>query len=164
MSLRSDLKKLSPEDCRNERIKLRPFLTEDNLIYAACDCQLTEEQQERINPVWFSIGRAYLFLEANLPCLIENEQSESIGFLNLCQWSAESDTSSWSCFIGRRHQKKDCGKAAAQLALHILKTAAPEKPIKLATEAQNLPAQSLYVSLGFQKLPEMDGDDLVFAL
>ena len=164
MSLRSDLKKLSPEDCRNERIKLRPLLTEDDLIYAACDCQLTEEQQERINPAWFSIERAYLFPEANLPCLIENEQSGPIGFLNLCQWSAESDTSSWSCFIGRRHQKKDCGKAAAQLAVHILKTAAPEKPIKLATEAQNLPAQSLYVSLGFQKLPEMDGDDLVFAL
>lgn len=164
MSLRSDLKKLSPEDWRNERIKLRPLLTEDNLIYAACDCQLTEEQQERVNPAWFSIERAYLFPGANLPCLIENEQSEPIGFLNLCQWSAESDTSSWSCFIGRRHQKKDCGKAAAQLALHILKTAAPEKPIKLATEAQNLPVQSLYVSLGFQKLPEMDGDDLVFAL
>ena len=164
MSLRSDLKKLSPEDWRNERIKLRPLLTEDNLIYAACDCRLTEEQQERVNPAWFSVGRAYLFPEASLPCLIENEQSEPIGFLNLCQWSAESDTSSWSCFIGRRHQKKDCGKAAAQLALHILKTAAPEKPIKLATEAQNLPAQSLYVSLGFQKLPEMDGDDLVFAL
>ena len=164
MSLRSDLKKLSPEDWRNKRIKLRPLLTEDNLIYAACDCQLTEEQQERINPVWFSIGRAYLFPEASLPCLIENKLGEPIGFLNLCQWSTESGTSSWSCFIGRRHQKKDCGKAAAQLALHILKTAAPEKPIKLATEAQNLPAQSLYVSLGFQKLPEMDGDDLVFAL
>lgn len=164
MSLRSDLKKLSPEDWRNERIKLRPLLTEDNLIYAARDCRLTEEQQERVNPAWFSIERAYLFPEANLPCLIENEQSEPIGFLNLCQWAAESDTSSWSCFIGRRHQKKDCGKAAAQLAVHILKTAAPEKPIKLATEAQNLPAQSLYVSLGFQKLPEMDGDDLVFAL
>lgn len=164
MSLRSDLKKLSPEDWRNKRIKLRPLLTEDNLIYAACDCQLTEEQQEWVNPAWLSIERAYLFPEASLPCLIENEQGEPIGFLNLCQWSAESDTSSWSCFIGRRHQKKDCGKAAAQLALHILKTAAPEKPIKLATEAQNLPAQSLYVSLGFQKLPEMDGDDLVFAL
>ena len=164
MSLRSDLKKLSPEDWRNERVKLRPLLTEDNLIYAACDCQLTEEQQERVNPAWFSIERAYLFPEASLPCLIENEQSEPIGFLNLCQWSAESDTSSWSCFIGRRHQKKDYRKAAAQLAVHILKTAAPEKPIKLATEAQNLPAQSLYVSLGFQKLPEMDGDDLVFAL
>lgn len=94
MSLRSDLKKLSPEDWRNERIKLRPLLTEDNLTYAACDCQLTEEQQERGNPAWLSIERAYLFPEANLPCLIENEQSGPIGFLNLCQWSAESDTSS----------------------------------------------------------------------
>lgn len=58
MSLRSDLKKLSPEDWRNERIKLRPLLTADDPIYTACDCRLTGEQQERINPVWFSIGRA----------------------------------------------------------------------------------------------------------
>ena len=139
MSLRSDLKKLSPEDWRNERIKLRPLLTEDNLIYAACDCQLTEEQQERVNPAWLSIERAYLFPKANLPCLIENEQGEPIGFLNLCQWSAESDTSSWSCFIGRRHQKKDCGKAAAQLAVHILKTAAPKSPSSWRPKPKTFP-------------------------
>lgn len=160
MSLRSDLKKLSPEDWRNERIKLRPLLTEDSLIYAACDCRLTEEQQERVNPAWLSIERAYLFPEANLPCHIENEQGEPIGFLNLCQWSALHG----AVLSAGATRKKDCGKAAAQLTLHILKTAAPEKPIKLATEAQNLPAQSLYVSLGFQKLPEMDEDDFAFAL
>ena len=164
MSLRSDLKKLSPEDWRNERIKLRPLLTEDNLIYAACDCQLTEEQQERVNPAWFSIERAYLFPEASLPCLIENEQSEPIGFLNLASGQPNLTLLHGAVLSAGATRKKGCGKAAAQLALHILKTAAPEKPIKLATEAQNLPAQSLYVSLDFQKLPEMDGDDLVFAL
>lgn len=37
MSLRSDLKKLSPEDWRNERIKLRPLLTADDPIYTAYD-------------------------------------------------------------------------------------------------------------------------------
>lgn len=37
MSLRSNLKKLSPEDCRNKRIKLRPFLTADDPIYIAYD-------------------------------------------------------------------------------------------------------------------------------
>lgn len=111
------------------------------------------------------LRRKSLSLPRSKPPLSHRKRAERAHRLSEpCQWSAESDTSSWSCFIGRRHQKKGCGKAAAQLALHILKTAAPEKPIKLATEAQNLPAQSLYVSLGFQKLPEMDGDDLVFAL
>ena len=36
--------------------------------------------------------------------------------------------------------------------------------IKLSTEADNLKAQRLYLSLGFQKLEEMDGDDLVFGI
>ena len=164
MSLRSDLKKLSPEDWRNERIKAPPAFNgrqpDLRRLRLPADGRTAGTGQSGV-----ALHRkGYPFLEANLPCLIENEQGEPIGFLNICQWSAESDTSSWSCFIGRRHQKKGCGKAAAQLAVHILKAAAPEKPIKLATEAQNLPAQSLYVSLGFQKLPEMDGDDLVFAL
>lgn len=67
MSLRSDLKKLSPEDWRNEQVKLRPLLTEDDLIYAACDCQLTEEQQERVNPAWFSIERPISSQEQTSP-------------------------------------------------------------------------------------------------
>ena len=36
--------------------------------------------------------------------------------------------------------------------------------IKLSTEAANLQAQRLYLSLGFRKLDEMDGDDLVFGM
>lgn len=40
----------------------------------------------------------------------------------------------------------------------------PRKKIKLATEQCNLKAQSLYRSLGFAQLPELDGDNLVFGL
>ena len=46
----------------------------------------------------------------------------------------------------------------------ILKAADPEKMIKLSTEVCNMKAQTLYLSLGFEKLAEMDGDDLVFGM
>lgn len=63
-----------------------------------------------------------------------------------------------------RQQGKGYGRKAAELAVYILKSANPEKKIKLATEQCNLKAQSLYHSLGFAQLPELDGDDLVFGL
>lgn len=56
------------------------------------------------------------------------------------------------------------GRAAARLAVDLLRSADPKKQIKLSTEICNTAAQSLYVSLGFEKLDEIDGDDLVFGL
>ncbi len=164
MSLRTDLEKLPDGYWQNTHVKIRPLSTEPDLIYAAYDCQLTDEQKELVNPAWFSIGRAYLFREDNFPCIIYNERNDPIGFINLCTWLAGGDAYSWSFYIDRRHQRKGYGKSAAQLAVSILKAANPEKQIKLATEAYNTTAQALYMSLGFKKLAEMDGDDLVFGL
>ena len=123
-----------------------------------------DEQKELVNPFWFSIGRAYLFREDNYPCVIYNEKSEPIGFINLCKWLGDGDAYSWSYFIDKEYQGKGYGKRAAQLAVHILKSANPTKHIKLATETCNTKAHQLYISLGFEKLAEMDGDDIVFGL
>lgn len=164
MSLRADLEKLADEFWQNTHVKIRPLSTESDLIYATYDCQLTDEQKELVNPAWFSIGRAYLFEEDNYPCIIYNEHNEPIGFINLAKWLGSGDAYSWSYFIDKRHQRKGYGKYAAQLAVDILKSANPEKQIKLATEICNTAAQALYISLGFEKLAEMDGDDIVFGL
>lgn len=164
MSLRSDLENLSAEHWQNIRVQIRPLTTQDDLIYAAYDCQLMDAQRELVNPAWFSIGRAYLFPEDNYPCIIDNEHNTPIGFINLDKWLGSGDAYSWSYFIDRKHQRKGYGKAAAQLAISILKAANPEKQIKLSTEVSNTTAQALYMSLGFQKLDEMDGDDVVFGL
>ena len=61
-------------------------------------------------------------------------------------------------------KEKGYGRHATELAIHILKAADPEKMIKLSTEVRNVKAQTLYLSLGFEKLAEMDGDDLVFGM
>ena len=133
------------------------------MIYATMDCQLTAEQQDLVNPAWFSIGRAYLRPEDNLPCLICAD-GEPVGFISLCKWLGKGDAWSWSFFIDRDHQGLGYGRRAARLAIRLLKATEPTKPVKLATEQGNEPAQRLYTSLGFSLLPELDGDDLVYGL
>lgn len=164
MSLRSNLESLDNKYWDNGHVIIKPITTQSDLIYAGYDCQLTDEQKELVNPFWFSIGRAYLYREDNYPCIIYNEKNDPIGFINLCKWLGDSDAYSWSYFIDKRHQGMGYGKCAAQLAINILKSANPEKKIILSTEESNKKAQSLYISLGFEKSDEMDGDDLVFIL
>ena len=164
MALRKELKAIDAACWGGSRVCFRPLETEEDLIYACYACQLTDEQRELVNPAWFSVGRAYLFPEDNYPCLICSERGEPVGFINLDTWLGEGDAYSWSYFIDKGQQGKGYGKAAAELAIRLLKAADPEKPIKLATEKDNECAQRLYASLGFQLLPELDGEDLVFGL
>lgn len=164
MSLRTELEKLSENNWSNDIVLFRPVKTEDDLIYAAYDCQLEDEQKDLVNPAWFSIGRAYLSREDNYPCIICNKKSEPIGFINLCKWLGNGDGYSWSFFVDRKQQGKGYGRKAAELAIKILKAANKDKMVKLATEQCNMKAQNLYFSLGFVQLPELDGDDLVFGL
>ena len=164
MSLRKDLQKLSDENWQNSQVTIKPLSSEADLIYAGYVCQLTEEQKELVSPFWFSIGRAYLFREDHFPCVIHNAQNEPVGFINFSKWLGSGDAYSWSYYIDKNHQGKGYGKQTAQLAVCILKQANPDKTIKLATEASNAKAQTLYQSLGFERASEMDGDDLVYAL
>ena len=164
MSLRRDLEKPASGGWRNEYVNIRPITTESDLIYLGFDCQLTDEQQKLVNPFWFSIGRAYLNRENNCPCIIYNDHDDPVGFINLSKWLGSDDAYSWSYYVDKNQQGKGYGRHAAELAIHILKAADPEKMIKLSTEVCNMKAQTLYLSLGFEKLAEMDGDDLVFGM
>jgi diamine N-acetyltransferase len=162
MGLRTVLEAIDPALWTDGCVRIKPIRTETELIYAGCECRLADEQKDLVNPAWFSIGRAYLSKEDNYPCLIYNEREEPVGFINLCKWLGAGEAYSWSFYIDRDHQGNGYGRNAAQLAIRILKAAAPSKPIKLAAEKENERAQRLYLSLGFRRLPETDGDDVVF--
>ena len=147
-----------------DSVFLRLIRNEEDLAYAIFDCHLREEQKELVNPASFSIGRAYLHPAENYPCVICAEDGRRIGFMNLLRWLGAGEHVSWSYYLDEREQGKGYGKAAARLAIRILKAAFPEQRIKLSTEECNRRAQDLYASLGFQLLEERDGDDLVFGL
>lgn len=164
MSIRTDLERVANARWFDDRVCIKPMETQDDLIYALFECQLTEEQKQLVNPAGFSIGRAYLSREDNYPCIIYNEQKEPVGFINLTKWLGIGDAYSWSFYIDKNHQGKGYGRSAAQMAVRILKAANPTMPIKLSTEKNNEKAQHMYISLGFRLLSELDGDDLVFGL
>ncbi len=163
MSLRTDLERVAPDHWENERVKIKPLETEADLIYAAHECELTDEQRDLVSPIWFSVGRAYLFRDDFYPCIIYNKSNDRIGYICFGKWLG-SDAYTWSYFVDKRQQDKGYGKAAASLAIQILKEASPAIPIKLATEESNIKAQNLYTSLGFEKSNEKDGDDPVYKL
>ena len=164
MGVRSALETVKNDLWSNTRVSIRPLETESDLIYAAYECQLDDRQKELVNPAWFSIGRAYLSREDNYPCIILNEQMIPIGFINFCKWLPCGDAYSWSFFIDKRYQGRGYGRRTATKAVQVLKAADPHKAIKLAAEPDNKRAQALYIDLGFRILPELDGNDLVFAL
>ena len=141
-------------------IQIRPIQDDYDLWYAVVECQLAPGQEEFVNPAGFSIGRAYLNPQDNIPCVILKDDLR-IGYIVLRTW-CDDKANSWSYYISHEHQGRGYGKAAALLAVQILTTADPNTPIKLSTEKDNQKAQQLYSSLGFHHDGELDGDDLVF--
>lgn len=144
-------------------ITICPIDTQEDLWYAVHTLQLTPQQQDFVNPPGFSIGRAWLWPEKFLPCVVCLSDGTRIGFLVFSHWMAEGDAVTWSFMIDCRWQHKGYGMTATRLALQILHEVCPALPVKLAAEENNTRAQALYRSLGFVCLAEKDGDDLVFA-
>lgn len=164
MGLRTDLKNTDRNVWTDGRVTIKPIESEEELVYAVFFCELREEQKEFVNPAAFSIGRAYLSREDNFPCLIFAEDKKPVGFISLCRWLGEGDAYSFSFYIDKGHQGKGYGKSAASTAVRILKAADPSMKVKLSAEKENIRAHKLYVSLGLKKLPELDGDDIVFGI
>lgn len=159
------LRALPEEAWNSETVSIHPISGDDDLWYATVECRLYPEQEDYVNPAGFSIGRACLNPEDNLPCVICRSDQKRIGYLVFRKWLGEGeDASNWSYYLDKDSQGAGYGRAAALLAVKILKAAKPEWPVKLSTEADNQKAQRLYESIGFVRSSEMDGDDLVFVL
>ena len=143
-----------------EGISIAPIRDDYDLWFATVECTLAQGQENYVNPAGFTIGRAYLRPDANIPCIIWQGDSR-IGYIVFRKWVG-SEATSWSYFLDKDWQGKGFGKTAAKLAVQILKAAMPELPIKLSSEQANEKAHRLYQAIGFQLSDEIDGDDLVF--
>ena len=141
-------------------IRICPIQNDYDLWYAVVECKLKPEQIDLVNPAGFSIGRAYLHPESNVPCIIWKGNSR-IGYIVLRKWNG-AEATSWSFYLSQEFQGFGYGRTAAKIAVKILLTLAPTTPIKVSTERMNQKAQRLYTGLGFRHEGEVDGDDLVF--
>lgn len=159
------LKALPAERWRGEGVSIQPIANEDDLWFATAECRLLPGQEDYVNPAGFSIGRAWMNPEDNLPCVICGENNRRIGFIIFRKWIGPGEEAyNWSYYLDKAFQGQGYGRTAAELAVKILKAANPDASIKLSTEADNKKAQRLYEALGFMKAEELDGDDLVFIL
>ena len=163
-SLSEMLNNLPSDTWRSETVGIRKIENDDDLWYTVAECSLVSEQEDFVNPAGFSIGRAYLSPSDNVPCVICKADGERIGFIVFRKWSGGATAFNWSYFIDKKFQGMGYGKAAAKLAIKILRAADPKTPLKLSTEVHNTKAQKLYQTVGFVKTDELDGDDLVFIL
>ena len=159
-SLNEKIRSLSSDVFHYSNIRISPIHDDYDIWYAVVECKLAPGQEDLVNPAGFSIGRAYLHPESNIPCIIWNGNTR-IGYIVLREWN-RNEATSWSFYLSKEHQGYGYGRAAAKLAIQILLAAAPDTPIKLSTEKANHKAQQLYLDLGFHPTDELDGDDLVF--
>ena len=148
----------------DESIYFKPVTCDEDLYYCCLDYQLEELQKDLVNPPYVSISRAYTNPYAFYPFIIRDSNDNNIGFISLNKWIGKEEALSFSLLIDKRYQGKGYGTKAIKLAINILKAVNKDTPIKVATEKINKKAQELYLSLGFKKLDELDGGDLVFAL
>lgn len=164
MDIRNSIEALGGDSLASDRIFFKPVESERDLFNMG-DLHLPDDQADLVNPLWFSLGRAYIKPHENMPFLIvRKKDGKVIGFIQLCRFLGDSEESvSWSYFIVPEYQKKGLGAEAARLAIDILGRAFPSYKIKVAVEQSNAAAQRLYNKLGLSFSGEMDGDDLVFA-
>lgn len=160
-SIRISLAALGKNAWKNDVLSIHPIADDYDLWYATVECRLAPGQDEFVNPAGFSIGRAYLAPEDNVPCIISLSDGTKVGYIVFRKWFAD-DSFSWSFYLDRDFQGKGLGKAAAQLAINILRAADASRDIKLSCEAANTKAQRLYTSVGFTRTDELDGDDIVY--
>ncbi len=162
-------------------LTIREVRDDGDLWFATAECALAPGQGEFVNPAGFDIGRAhqlsaslktderfidnsYLNPADNVPCVICLEDGTRIGFIVFRMWLAAGTAYSWGYHLDRNWQGRGGGERAARLAIRILKAMGGDMPIKLSAEVENTRAQRLYERIGFHRLDELDGDDLVFGL
>ena len=145
-------------------LTIREVRDDGDLWFATAECALAPGQEELVNPAGFDIGRAYLNPADNVPCVICLEDGTRIGFIVFRMWLAAGTAYSWGYHLDRNWQGRGYGERAARLAIRILKAMGGDMPIKLSAGVENTRAQRLYERIGFHRLDELDGDDLVFGL
>lgn len=164
MNVRRSIGSLDNNALMSDRIFFKKIETERDL-WSMGSLYLNEDQADLVNPLWFSLGRAYIKPEENLPCLIfRKEDSKLIGFIQLCRFlGCKEESVTWSLFFIPEYQRMGYGKESVRLATSILRKAFPSLKIKVTVEQANLAAQKLYTDLGLSYTGELDGNDFIYA-
>lgn len=124
----------------------------------------TAEQEKFVASNLYSLAQSKFYPSAVTLGIYQGETM--VGFLMYDRMDKGYQNSGyyiWRLMIDKNHQKKGYGKAAMQLVIKFLKEKPDCNEILIGYRPENVVAEKLYLSLGFQKTGLIeDGDVLVY--
>lgn len=127
------------------------------------ECIKLKVDEKQINFVASNVySLAESKFEASFFPLAIYDRETMVGFLMY----GKDDGNWWICrlMVDKNHQKKGYGKAAMLKAIEILRNKPECDRIFTSYEPENLVAQKLYLSLGFEKTGKIEEGEIVLCL
>ena len=137
-------------------------ITENN--YDDClNLRVSDEQKNFVASNTYSLAQAWVFYETAYPFAIYAD-NVMVGFIMMGFYKPKSIYNIWRFMIDERFQGKGYGKQALLLAIKYLKEKYNVHEIFLSFEPNNIIAEKLYKSVGFQRTGEIEDGEIVMCL
>ena len=137
-------------------------ITENN--YNEClKLKVSENQKNFVAPNVHSLAQAWVFYKTAYPFAIYADDV-MVGFIMMGYYKPKGIYNIWRFMVDERFQGKGYGKAALLLAIEYLKEKYHVKEIFLSFEPNNVIAERLYSSVGFQRTGEIENNEIVMCL
>jgi Acetyltransferases, including N-acetylases of ribosomal proteins len=137
-------------------------ITRDNFD----DCvnlTVSELQKNFVAANIYSLAQAWVYSKTAFPFAIYNDDV-LIGFIMLGYYELKNCYNIWRFMIDERYQGKGYGKAALLLGIRYLAETYGVREIFLSVVPENIVAENLYRSVGFERTGEMSGSEAVMCL
>ena len=137
-------------------------ITHDNFD----DCvnlKVAENQKNFVAANIYSLAQAWLYYKTAFPFAIY-DGDVLVGFIMLGYYELKNCYNVWRFMIDERYQGKGYGKAALLLGIRYLTETYGVSEIFLSVVPENIVAENLYRSVGFERTGEMSGSEAVMCL
>ena len=136
----------------------------DKNNYNECiNLQVSDEQKNFVASNVYSLGQAWVYYDTAYPFAIYADDM-MVGFVMMGYYKPKGVYNIWRFMIDERFQRKGYGRAALRLAIGYLKEKFNVTEIYLSFHPDNIVAEKLYNSVGFQRTGEMEYDEIVMCL
>ena len=139
-------------------------ITENN--YSEClNLKVSDNQENFVASNIYSLAQAWVFYETAYPFAIyANDTNTMVGFIMMGFYKPKGIYNIWRFMIDERFQGKGYGREAILLAIKYLKEKYNVQEIFLSFEPDNVVAEKLYSSVGFQRTGEVEDGEIVMCL
>ena len=137
-------------------------INKDN--YNEClNLKVAEDQTNFVASNVYSLAQAWVYQKTAYPFAIYAD-GIMVGFVMMGFYEEKQVYTIWRFMIDTRFQGRGYGKKALQLSIDYLCQEFDVNEIYLSFEQNNVVAEKLYYSLGFQRTGELAGDEIEMRL